>query len=83
MIRVKGKNKYALRDMAKTFKCVHFFHTIHFTAVTLTYATYRSVTPAHYTLKYNVMPYVGVLTYGEAARTLEPVAFPPSKDTVS
>ncbi|KAH9949055.1 signal peptidase subunit [Amylocystis lapponica] len=32
--------------------------------------------PANYTLKYNVMPYVGVLTYGEAARTLEPVAFP-------
>ena len=36
----------------------------------------RDAPPAHYALKYNVMPYVGVLTYGEAARTLEPVAFP-------
>jgi signal peptidase complex subunit 3 len=30
-------------------------------------------------LKYNVMPWVGALTYGEAARTEEPVAFPPVK----
>jgi len=38
--------------------------------------TFRNVPPAHYTLKYNVMPYVGVLTYGEAGRTLEPIPFP-------
>ncbi|KAF5354594.1 hypothetical protein D9758_011219 [Tetrapyrgos nigripes] len=30
---------------------------------------------SHYSLKYNVMPYVGALTYGEAARTSEPVEF--------
>ena len=36
--------------------------------------------PAHYTLKYNLMPYVGALTYGEIARTSEPVPFPESRD---
>lgn len=36
----------------------------------------RDVEPAHFTLKYNLMPYVGALTYGEAARTEEPVPFP-------
>jgi len=39
----------------------------------------RNVPPANYTLKYNIMPYVGVLTYGEAARTTEEVAFPPTQ----
>ncbi|OSX65694.1 hypothetical protein POSPLADRAFT_1052365 [Postia placenta MAD-698-R-SB12] len=39
-------------------------------------ASFRDVPPAHYSLKYNVMPHVGVLTYGEAARTVEPVLFP-------
>ncbi|GBE80519.1 signal peptidase subunit [Sparassis latifolia] len=38
--------------------------------------SFRNVPPANYTLKYNIMPYVGLLTYGEAGRTLEPVAFP-------
>lgn len=36
----------------------------------------RNVKPANYTLKFNVMPYVGVLTYGEAARTTEEIEFP-------
>lgn len=40
----------------------------------------RNIPSANYSLKYNVMPYVGVLTYGEAARTKEPVAFPESRD---
>jgi len=39
-------------------------------------SSFRNVPPAYYTLKYNVMPYVGFLTYGEAARTAEPVEFP-------
>ncbi|KAH9895177.1 signal peptidase subunit [Cubamyces lactineus] len=39
-------------------------------------ASFKNAGPAHYTLKYNVMPYVGALTYGEAARTAEPVPFP-------
>ncbi|KAM5533719.1 hypothetical protein V8D89_012592 [Ganoderma adspersum] len=42
--------------------------------------SFGDVPPAHYTLKYNVMPYVGVLTYGEAARTVNPVPFPESQD---
>jgi len=46
-------------------------------------STFKQVPPAHYSLKYNVMPYVGVLTYGEAARTLEPVAFPVAQESVS
>ncbi|KAI0779566.1 signal peptidase subunit [Fomes fomentarius] len=43
-------------------------------------ASFKDATPAHYILKYNVMPYVGILTYGEAARTHEPVAFPERQD---
>lgn len=30
---------------------------------------YRNVSSTAFSLKYNVMPYVGLLTYGEAART--------------
>lgn len=40
----------------------------------------RDAPPAHYSLKYNVMPYVGVLTYGEAARTVDPIPFPERQD---
>ena len=36
----------------------------------------RNVPPANYVLKYSIMPYVGVLTYGEAVRTSEAIAFP-------
>ena len=36
----------------------------------------RNVSPANYILKYSIMPYVGVLTYGEAVRTSEAIAFP-------
>lgn len=42
--------------------------------------SFRKSPPAHYTLKYNLMPYVGALTYGEIARTTEPVPFPESRD---
>ncbi|KAH8116583.1 signal peptidase [Phellopilus nigrolimitatus] len=45
--------------------------------------TFEHASPAHYTLKYNVMPYVGVLTYGEAARTEDPVPFPAAERRVS
>jgi len=44
---------------------------------------FKNAPPAHYTLKYNIMPYVGLLTYGEAARTSAPVAFPKAKEQVS
>jgi len=39
-------------------------------------SSFKGVPPANYSLKYNIMPYVGVLQYGEAARTMEEVAFP-------
>ncbi|KAI0745654.1 signal peptidase subunit [Earliella scabrosa] len=42
--------------------------------------SFKDAAPAHYALKYNVMPYVGALTYGEAARTVEPVPFPERQD---
>ncbi|EIW83499.1 signal peptidase 22 kDa subunit [Coniophora puteana RWD-64-598 SS2] len=44
--------------------------------------SFKDVPPAHYSLKYNVMPYVGVLTYGEAARTTEAIEFPEAQDTM-
>ncbi|KAF5359800.1 hypothetical protein D9756_003345 [Leucocoprinus leucothites] len=44
--------------------------------------SFKNAGPAHYSLKYNVMPYVGVLTYGEAARTDAPVEFPPVQQRV-
>ncbi|TFK27189.1 signal peptidase 22 kDa subunit [Coprinopsis marcescibilis] len=45
-------------------------------------ASFKNISPASYSLKYNIMPYVGVLTYGEAARTTEDVPFPPRKTRV-
>ena len=42
----------------------------------------RGSTPANYTLKYNLMPFVGMLTYGEAARLMEPVEFPMARERV-
>ncbi|EIN11227.1 signal peptidase [Punctularia strigosozonata HHB-11173 SS5] len=44
--------------------------------------TFRGVEPAHYSLKYNLMPYVGALTYGEVARTNESVPFPDAQELV-
>ena len=37
---------------------------------------FRNIPPAHYAFKYNIMPYVGALTYGEAGRTIEAAEFP-------
>jgi signal peptidase complex subunit 3 len=42
----------------------------------------RGSTPANYTLKYNLMPFVGILTYGEAARVTEPIEFPLARERV-
>lgn len=42
----------------------------------------RDVQPASYSLRYNLMPHVGLLTYGEAARTIERVEFPESREVV-
>ncbi|KAF9650870.1 signal peptidase 22 kDa subunit [Thelephora ganbajun] len=38
--------------------------------------SFKKSSPVRFALKYNLMPYVGALTYGEAART-EPEPFPP------
>ncbi|KAI0047907.1 signal peptidase 22 kDa subunit [Auriscalpium vulgare] len=43
---------------------------------------FKDVPPARYSLKYNLMPYVGLLTYGEAAQTTAPVQFPSAKERV-
>jgi len=41
--------------------------------------SFKNVPPAYYVLKYSIMPYVGVLTYGEVGRTSEAIAFPPAQ----
>jgi len=45
--------------------------------------TFQNVPPAHYSLKYNVMPYVGALAYGEAGKTSEPLTFPAAEESMS
>ncbi|KAH9083338.1 signal peptidase 22kDa subunit [Lactarius deliciosus] len=45
-------------------------------------AKFKGSTPANYTLKYNLMPFVGVLTHGEAARVTEPIDFPLARERV-
>ncbi|KAH9988452.1 signal peptidase subunit [Russula compacta] len=45
-------------------------------------AKFKGSTPANYTLKYNLMPFVGVLTYGEAARVTGPIEFPMVQERV-
>ncbi|KAL5480218.1 SPC3 [Sanghuangporus weigelae] len=45
--------------------------------------TFEGVSSANYSLKYNVMPHIGLLTYGEAARTVESIPFPAAKKRVT
>ncbi|KAI0293226.1 signal peptidase subunit [Russula brevipes] len=45
-------------------------------------AKFKGSTPANYTLKYNLMPFVGLLTYGEAARVTGPIEFPLARERV-
>lgn len=72
-IKIKGaKNKYRFRELSTSFRCVkgglpRIFLTMLFS----------NVSPANFTLKYNLMPYVGLLTYGEAGRTPNAIPFPP------
>ncbi|KIP01620.1 hypothetical protein PHLGIDRAFT_112898 [Phlebiopsis gigantea 11061_1 CR5-6] len=61
-LAVQGRNKYAFRNVASTFK---------------------NVGPANYSLRYSVMPYVGLLTYGEAARTADVIPFPSKREGVA
>ncbi|KAF8742678.1 hypothetical protein AX14_002907 [Amanita brunnescens Koide BX004] len=46
-------------------------------------SSFKNVPSANFSLKYNIMPHVGILTYGEAARTAEPVAIPAAQTRVS
>ncbi|KAL0956946.1 hypothetical protein HGRIS_003048 [Hohenbuehelia grisea] len=45
--------------------------------------SFKKIPGAHFTLKYNIMPYVGVLTSGDIARTSELVTFPAAQRAVS
>lgn len=74
-VKFAGKNKYMFRDISSSFKYVLI--SISLRPVILNgVPSNRGVPPANYSLKYNIMPYIGVLQYGEAARTTEEVAFP-------
>jgi len=72
LIDVVAPPKYPLRDMRYSFKYVSSFVVQNGLAEVIG----RKSSPVQFALRYNLMPYVGVLTYGEAART-EPEPFPP------
>ena len=72
-LNLVDKHKYAFRELSTSFEYVSVC-TI--SSCISTHCRCSNVGPATYTLKYNIMPYVGLLTYGEAARTEEPVPFP-------
>ncbi|KAG8928467.1 hypothetical protein FRC01_005901 [Tulasnella sp. 417] len=42
--------------------------------------SWSNALPAHYTIHYDVMPYVGILTSGTAGQTTNPVNFPTKKN---
>ncbi|QRV94342.1 SPC22 domain-containing protein [Ceratobasidium sp. AG-Ba] len=44
--------------------------------------TFRNASPANFTLKYNVMPWIGGLTYGTAGQGSKPVPFARVKSSV-
>lgn len=72
LIDVVAPPKYLLRDVRYSFKWVSLFVV----QDKLIDSSNRKASPVQFALKYNLMPYVGTLTYGEAARTeLQP--FPP------
>lgn len=75
-IKYAGKNSYMFRDISTTFKCALLFTIITLSAIDF---IHRKASPANYTLKYNIMPYVGLLTYGEAGTTSEELEFPPTQ----
>lgn len=90
VIVVSGKNKYPFREVSAKFKYVAspYFRGV---ASTFRYPRdycstnmhpCRGSTPANYTLKYNLMPFVGMLTYGEAARVTDPIDFPVARERV-
>ena len=72
LIDIIAPPKYPLRDMRYSFKCVSFLLVHNRVADVVG----RKSSPVQFVLKYNLMPYVGLLTSGEAART-EPEPFPP------
>jgi len=72
LIDVVVPPKYPLRDMRYSFKCVSCFIVHNGMADVVC----RKSSPVQFALKYNLMPHVGLLTSGEAART-EAEPFPP------
>ncbi|KIJ49347.1 hypothetical protein M422DRAFT_224970 [Sphaerobolus stellatus SS14] len=44
--------------------------------------SFEGASPVNFTLKYNLMPYVGVLTFGEIGSTSEPIPFLPAQSAV-
>ena len=72
LIDIVAPPKYPLRDMRYSFKCASPFVVYNGVADVVD----RKSSLVQFSLKYNLMPYVGLLTYGEAART-EPEPFPP------
>jgi len=94
VVAVSGKNKYLFRELSAKFKYVAS-SSIHALVTRASMCSVNPVivaetntrhcrgsTPANYTLKYNLMPFVGILTYGEAARVTEPIEFPLARERV-
>ncbi|CAE6360506.1 unnamed protein product [Rhizoctonia solani] len=44
--------------------------------------SFRNSSDVHFTLRYNVMPWIGVLTYGTGAKLTEPVPFAKAQSRV-
>jgi signal peptidase complex subunit 3 len=88
VLNVVGKNKYMFRELSSSFRLGRYLLAFFFPAFTRfsldpDVLHLRNAPSAHYALKYNIMPYVGVLTFGEAGRTLEGVTFPEAQARVS
>ena len=77
LIDVVAPPKYPLRGVRYSFKCVSSFGVRDGLADIIC----RKSSSVQFALKYNLMPYVGTLTYGEAART-KPEPFPPKIGSV-
>lgn len=72
-----AKQKYAFKEIGNSFRCVRSISTLLYQMCSqVVLVVSRNVT-ASFALKYSVTPRVGMLVDGVAARTREPVVFPP------
>jgi signal peptidase complex subunit 3 len=80
-----GQNKYFFKEHSGSFRYVFYWSRIAHaqgppgpltSCPTPDLLFPRNVSEAQFVLKYNVMPYVGPLVYGEGGRTKGPVSFP-------